>query len=85
MAVRIEPELLGQLRSAARTNRRSLSAQVLFMVRKELEASNCRVEKPKPTMGWLEHLQAPEKLDDYREVRTRLSRVIKARTGGRKR
>ena len=82
MAIRIEPELLRQLRSEARSNRRSLSAQILFMVRKELEPSRRPIEKPQPTMGWLAHLQAPEKIDDFRQVRNRLSRAIKARTGG---
>jgi hypothetical protein len=81
MAVRIEPELLLQLRNEARNNRRSLSAQILFMVRKELEQSRCQFEKPRPTMGWLAHLEAPENIDDYREVRSRLSGALTARTG----
>ena len=79
VTLRIEPELLAQLRAAAKAERRSVSAQVLVLVRRELEAKARRREKPLPTMGWLRHLGAPRELGEFRRVRRVLTRGLEAR------
>jgi hypothetical protein len=85
MTVRIEPELLEQLREAAKAERRSVSAQMLFLVRRELEAKPARRQKPLPTMGWLRHLDAPDHLEEFRRARRSLSARLAARTRRRAR
>src|SRR5947208_10087561 len=45
VTLRIEPELFAQLRAAAKAERRSVSAQIRFLVRRELEAWPRRREK----------------------------------------
>jgi len=79
MTLRIEPELLERLRAAAKAERRSVSAQVLLVVRRELEATPRGREKPLPTMGWLRHLRAPRELGEFRRVRRGLTRRLEAR------
>ena len=78
VTLRIEPELLAQLRAAAKAERRSVSAQIRFLVRRELEAWPRR-EKPLPTIGWLRHLRAPRGLSEFRRVRRALTRRLEAR------
>jgi hypothetical protein len=79
MTLRIEPELLEQLRAVAKAERRSVSAQMLFLVRRELGARVRRRRKPLPTLGWLSHLRAPRKLQEFRRVRSSLTRSLEAR------
>ncbi len=76
VTLRIEPELLAQLRAAAKAERRSVSAQIRFLVRRELEAWPRRREKPLLTIGWLRHLRAPRGSSEFRRVTS-----LAARTG----
>ena len=81
MTLRIDPELLDQLREVARAERRSVSAQMVYLDRREIgtpaKGVNRRVL---PTLGWLRHLDAPNDLAAYRRVRRALSRDLEART-----
>ncbi len=79
MTLRIEPELLEQLRAVAKAERRSVSAQMLFLVRRELGAKARPGRKPLPTLGWLSHLRAPRELKEFRRVRRSLTRELEAR------
>jgi len=79
MSLRIDPELLEELRQAARAEGRSVSAQVVHLVRRELSAGPRRREKPLPTLGWLRHLGAPNEIEEFRRVRRSLSRSLSAR------
>ena len=80
MTLRIDPELLDRLREVARAERRSVSAQVVHLVRREL-GSQAKGPTPRvlPTLGWLRHLDAPDDLAAYRRVRRTLSRRLQAR------
>jgi len=80
MTLRIDAALLEQLRETARAEQRSLSAQVLFLVRKELGAGAKRRRSPLPTLGWLSHLAAPDDVAAFRRVRRSLSQSLAART-----
>lgn len=83
MTLRIDSELLEQLREVAKAERRSVSAQMLFLVRRELEARAGRRGKPLPTMGWLRHLDAPDSLGEFQRVRRALSRRLGRRAKAR--
>lgn len=82
MTIRVEPELLEQLRRAARAERRSVSGEVLHLVRQQLGPPQRRLGRPKPTMGWLEHVDVPEGLNEFRTVREGLSRQLVRRVRG---
>lgn len=84
--MRIEPELLDVLRELARAERRSVSAQVLFFVRREIEARKVgarpsgRHVKPLPIHGWLRRRGGTETtVEDVRRLRRSLTRQIEAR------
>ena len=80
MTLRIDPDLLEQLREVARAERRSVSAQLVHLVRQELGTqAKAATRKVLPTLGWLRHLDAPDDLDAYRRVRRALSRRLQAR------
>jgi hypothetical protein len=80
MTLRIDPELLDQLRAVARAERRSVSAQVVHLVRRELGThTKAATRSVLPTLGWLQHLDAPDDLAAYRRVRRALSRRLQAR------
>jgi hypothetical protein len=76
MTLRIDPELHQRLRDAARAAGRSVSAQVLHLVRRELLEEPVRRQTPLPTMGWLRHLDAPDTLAEFRRLRRSLSRQV---------
>jgi hypothetical protein len=80
LTLRVEAELLRKIREAAKADRRSVSAQVLHVVRREIDARPVPGRKPLPTKGWLSHLEAPEDLTEFRRVRRELSRRLGSRT-----
>jgi hypothetical protein len=80
MSLRIESELLEEIRRRARAEGRSVSAQILHLVRNELGPSAPQPSRrPQRTMGWLAHLDVPEDLETYRQLRRSLSRRIMKR------
>jgi hypothetical protein len=79
ITLRIEPDLLDRLREVAKAQRRSVPAQVLFVVRRELETKATRTPRALPTLGWLRHLEPPDRLDEFRRVRRSISRQFAAR------
>ncbi len=80
MTLRIDPELFAELRDVAKAEHRSVSAHVLSLVRRDLdEKPTRRRRRPLPTMGWLQHLKAPDRLEEFRRIRRALSRRFVAR------
>jgi hypothetical protein len=79
VTLRIDAELYQQLRDAARAAGRSVSAQVLHLVRRESPEAPVRRQTPLPTMGWLRHLDAPDTLAEFRRLRRSLSRTVVGR------
>jgi len=80
MTLRIDPVLFTELRAVAKAEHRSVSAHVLSLVRRDLDAKPPRRrERPLPTLGWLRHLDAPDRLEEFRRVRRALSRRFAAR------
>jgi hypothetical protein len=85
MTLRIAPGMLEELRQVARAEGRSVSAQVIYLVRRDLEMRGrattvaARRRKPLPTYGWLRHLEAPETFEEFREFRRSLSKQVAKR------
>jgi hypothetical protein len=86
MTLRIDPELLDELRDVAKAEGRSVSAQVVYLVRRDLETRGrgptvaARRRKPLPTYGWLRHLGGPETtVEDIRNLRRAVTKQIEAR------
>lgn len=67
VTLRIEPELLAALKRRAEREGRSVSAEVVRLIRREVEALP-RAEPPKPTMGMFPDHEAPD-LEVFREAR----------------
>jgi hypothetical protein len=86
MTLRIDPALLDELREVAREEGRSVSAQVVHLVRRDLEARGhvaaaprASRRKPLPTYGWLRHLAGPDTFEEFRDFRRSLSKQIEKR------
>ncbi len=80
MTLRIDPELLGELRDVAAAEHRSVSAHVLAVLRRDLQSKPVGRSKPLPTLGWLRHLDAPNRIGEFRKVRRALARHVSARS-----
>jgi len=72
LSVRIEPELLAAVKARARRNGRSVSSEIVFLVRSSVEATPARASI-KPISGWLRDMDVSEDIDDFREARTQAS------------
>src|SRR4030095_1250903 len=85
MTLRIAPGMLEELRQVARAEGRSVSAQVIYLVRRDLEmrgratAAGARRGEPPPTDGGLRRLEAPETFEEFREFRRSLSKQVAKR------
>ena len=84
MTLRIDPELLAALRVRARREGRSVSAEVVRMIRKDIEPASPRRRKPMRTMGMFADFEAPE-LEDFKRLRRQLSAGFWRRVRGGRR
>lgn len=73
VSVRIEPELLEAVRDRARAEGRSVSGEIVLIVREQVEARPAARQKPSPITGWLRHLDRPEADGAIRAGRTEAS------------
>ena len=82
MTLRIDPALLGALRRHAKREGRSVSAQVVQLIRRELEDAHVPVRRraTRRSMGMFAHagFEVPD-LEDFKRVRRRMSTVIARR------
>ena len=76
--VRIDEDLLRSLKEVARSEQRSVSAQLTLLVRKELLERKA-LAKPGRVRGWLAHLDTPDDVAEFRKVRGALSRSLRRR------
>jgi hypothetical protein len=82
--VRIDPGLLAALRRQARREGRSVSAEVIRMIRKEVEPAPPTRRKPVRTMGMFGDFEAPE-LHEFKRLRRGLSAALRRRINGGRR
>ena len=76
MTVRIDEELLTQLKQAAQGEDRSLSAYVLRVLRQHVSEQAQPAKAKKAVMGSLRHLGAPGTLDDFQAARREMSESV---------
>jgi hypothetical protein len=78
MTLRIDPALLSALRQRAKREGRSVSAEVVRMIRKEVEAPAARRSKASTTMGMFGDFEAPD-LEEFKRLRRTVSAAAKTR------
>lgn len=83
MTLRIAPSLLAALKARAKREGRSVSAEVVRMISKEIGAAPERRPK-RTTMGMFPEFDAPT-LDELKRLRREVSSAVAARVGRRKR
>lgn len=75
MTVRIDPALLESLRARARSEDRSVSAEVVRLIRAHVQPPADKTPRAAPTMGMFPDLEAPE-LEDFKALRSKASRAL---------
>lgn len=79
ITVRIDPQLLAALKEKARRDGRTVSAEVVQLVRREVSPAP-KPSRPKRTMGMFPNFEAPD-LDELVAARRELSRSLRRRAG----
>jgi hypothetical protein len=74
MTLRLEPELLAELKARARTEGRSTSAEVIHLIERVIRVPKARTSA-RLTMGMFAHLDAPE-LADFQSDGRIIARVF---------
>ncbi len=78
MTLRIDPALLTALRQRAKQEGRSVSAEVVRMIRKEVAVAAPARSKRASTMGMFAAFEAPD-LEDFKRLRRRASAAVARR------
>ena len=81
MTLRIDPQLLAALRRRAKREGRSVSAEVVRMIRREVEPALPARRKPLRTMGMFADFEAPE-LEEFKRLRRRFSAALRSTARG---
>lgn len=76
LTIRLDKPLLRRLRRVAREDGRSVSDTAATLLRRTLDASSPPPARVRPTMGRFSHLDAPDNLADFRDVRRSLARSL---------
>jgi hypothetical protein len=79
VSVRIAPALLRAVRAQARAEGRSVSGEIVSIVRARMSAQPKR-KSLLPITGWLAELDVPETHAEFREARRRASALFFAST-----
>jgi hypothetical protein len=75
MTVRLDPRLLDALKQRARREGRSVSAEVVRLIQKEVSPSPSLARKRGRTMGMFPNFEAPE-LAEFKRVRQQAAKLI---------
>ena len=76
VSVRVDADLLEAVRRRARADGRSVSGEIVFIVREQLEAEPLVKRKPKPISGWLSEIASPESFAEFRAGRADASQQL---------
>jgi hypothetical protein len=79
LSVRVGEDLVEPLRARARADGRSLSGEVVAILKAQIEAERATRRSVLPITGWLAHLDVPESLADFRAARARASAGLSRR------
>lgn len=77
MTVRIDPDLLAALKVRAAREGRSVSAEIIRLVRREVGAQATKRPRRATTMGMFADFESPS-LDEFKRMRNQLSSSLKA-------
>jgi len=80
MTLRIDPDLLARLKARAKREGRSVSAEVVRMIAKEVGPVLSRRTRPTTTKGMFADLEAPT-LEEFKRLRRSFSAAIVTRGG----
>jgi hypothetical protein len=80
MTLRIEPNLLRALKERARREGRSVSAEVIQLIRKEIEAPKAPSTPPRRTAGMFAQFESVE-IEDVRRLRRSVTRRVRRGMG----
>ena len=87
LSIRLTPELLDAVREQARIDGRSVSGEVVSIVKAQLAARRTVQAKPRRITGWLAHLEVPEAYAEFQAGRAaasaKLMQGIRARARSR--
>jgi hypothetical protein len=75
VSIRMEAELLDALRERANAEGRSVSGEIVFILRDRVRAEAPKPER-RPITGWLRNVQAPRSHAEFRSGRERASRDL---------
>ena len=78
LSLRIDSALLEALRERAREEGRSVSGQVVFYVREQVERQKGPRKKPQPISGWLSRRGAGPTAAEFRRGRADASDALRA-------
>lgn len=76
LSIRLTPELLEAVREQARLDGRSVSGEVVSIVKEQLAGRAVARTKPRKIMGWLSHLDVPEKHSEFAAGRAEASATL---------
>jgi hypothetical protein len=68
VSIRMEAELLDALRERAHAEGRSVSGEIVFILRDRVKAEAAKPER-RPITGWLRKLQVPRSYPEFRSGR----------------
>jgi hypothetical protein len=83
LSIRIDPDLLEAVRERATAEGRSVSGEIVFLVRQHLDTPRPTRRPSRPITGWLAELDVPTEHSTFREARARASAAL-ARAVSRK-
>ena len=72
VSIRMEAELLDALRERASAEGRSVSGEIVFILRDRVKAEAAKPER-RPITGWLRNVQVPRSHAEFRSGRERAS------------
>jgi len=75
VSVRLDPELLEAVRARANSEGRSLSGQIVFILRDRVKAEPPQRQR-RPITGWLRHVASPKDLGEFRRGRESASAAL---------
>jgi hypothetical protein len=83
MTLRVDPALLAALKERAAREGRSVSAEVIRMIERNVEPPRAKGAKRTSTMGMFADFDAPT-LDDFKRLRRRFSTLVSPARRGRR-
>jgi hypothetical protein len=78
VSLRIGGGLLETVRKRAEAEGRSVSGQIVFFVRAQVEREAEASKPPQKISGWLSHRPAPPAYEEFRRARTTASKKLRA-------